>query len=119
VLMDVCWCSTRTLFEEILTHEVAHAALITEALKELGEDYVRPGTYSFPVKTVDQFVRFSGVLEQIGGSAYSGLLGLFSSSEFIEHGATVLAVEARQSAYVRHLTHFSPFPAVSNPHPDQ
>lgn len=74
---------------------------------------VKAGTYSFPVKTVEQFVAFSGVLEQIGASAYSGFLGLVSSADFVEHGATVLAIEARQSAYVRHINGPSPFPAVS------
>ncbi len=89
---------------------------ITEVLKSIDEPFVKAGEYKFPVTNVNEFVVFAGVLEQIGASAYSGAAALLTSAEFVERAATVLAIEARQSAFLHHLDHFSPFPAVSRDH---
>lgn len=53
--------------------EATHVDFLQKGLTAAGVTPVKPCTYAFGFKTVDDFVTISGVLEGVGVSAYLGM----------------------------------------------
>ncbi|KZP12971.1 hypothetical protein FIBSPDRAFT_869739 [Athelia psychrophila] len=88
----------RGRFEQIMKHESTHVSFLETALGE--GHYVQPCTYNFGDKTVKDFVDFSGMVETVGTSAYTGAAQLISDKDYLTAAASILATEARQTAWV-------------------
>ncbi|EGO03186.1 hypothetical protein SERLA73DRAFT_101315 [Serpula lacrymans var. lacrymans S7.3] len=85
-------------FKEICDQEATHVSFLSGVL---GSQAVNACTYNFPVTDPKSFAAFSYMLENVGVSAYSGAAKLLvSDTTYISAAASILAVEARHSAWV-------------------
>ncbi|KIJ63875.1 hypothetical protein HYDPIDRAFT_29221 [Hydnomerulius pinastri MD-312] len=82
---------------EIAQHEATHVSFLEGVL---GDQAVQPCTYNFPDTDPKSFVAVSFMLETVGVSAYSGAAHLLTTANTITSSAAILAVEARQSAWI-------------------
>ncbi|KAG1785324.1 ferritin-like domain-containing protein [Suillus plorans] len=87
----------RGRWNEIAQHESTHVSFLESVI---GEQAVQPCTYSFPDTDPISFVTTSFMLETVGVSAYSGAAQFLSQSDYITSSGAILAVEARQSAWI-------------------
>ncbi|KAG2098917.1 ferritin-like domain-containing protein [Suillus discolor] len=87
----------RGRWNEIAQHESTHVSFLESVI---GEQAVQPCTYSFPDTDPMSFVTTSFMLETVGVSAYSGAAQFLSQSDYITSSGAILAVEARQSAWI-------------------
>lgn len=87
----------RGRWNEIAQHESTHVSFLEGVI---GEQAVQPCTYSFPDTDPISFVTTSFMLETVGVSAYSGAAQFLSQSDYITSSGAILAVEARQSAWI-------------------
>ncbi|EGO03185.1 hypothetical protein SERLA73DRAFT_174640 [Serpula lacrymans var. lacrymans S7.3] len=88
----------RGRWEEISQHEATHTSFLSGIL---GDQAVNACTYNFPVTDAQSFVSFSFLLETVGVSAYSGAAQLLASNtDYLTAAGAILAVEARQSAWI-------------------
>jgi len=89
--------TARGWWEQIAQHECTHVEFLTDIL---GEQAVKPCEYKFPDTDPKSFAAVSFMLETVGVSAYSGAAHLLQNSDSITASAAILAVEARQSAWI-------------------
>ncbi|KAF7979466.1 hypothetical protein HWV62_42283 [Athelia sp. TMB] len=88
----------RGRFEQIAKHEATHVSFLKTALGE--GNAVEPCTYDFNDNSVKDFVDFSGMVETVGTSAYTGAAQLIGDKDYLTAAASILATEARQTAWV-------------------
>ncbi|KZP20953.1 hypothetical protein FIBSPDRAFT_861103 [Athelia psychrophila] len=88
----------RGRFEQIMKHESTHVSFLETALGE--RNYVQPCKYNFGDNSVKDFVDFSGMVETVGTSAYTGAAQLIDDKDYLTAAASILATEARQTAWV-------------------
>ncbi|KAF5374558.1 hypothetical protein D9757_010164 [Collybiopsis confluens] len=94
--------AVRAKYEQILSHEKSHVALLQEALQSLGESAVQECVYDFGDSIdVPSFIVMSTGLETVGASAYSGALNLLTDKEFLLATAAILSTEARHSTWIQ------------------
>ncbi|KAH7905749.1 ferritin-like domain-containing protein [Hygrophoropsis aurantiaca] len=107
--------TARGWWEQIAQHECTHVEFLTDIL---GEQAVKPCEYKLcylwfiwmrffahaiafsPDTDPKSFAAVSFMLETVGVSAYSGAAHLLQNSDSITASAAILAVEARQSAWI-------------------
>ncbi|KAA1479100.1 hypothetical protein DENSPDRAFT_846068 [Dentipellis sp. KUC8613] len=90
--------AARGFYEQLSQHEQTHVDNLTTIL---GDKAVKPCIYNFPVNgNVSNFVAISDLLEVVGASAYSGSAKFLHNKDFLTTAATILATEARQSAWI-------------------
>ncbi|KAG2143554.1 ferritin-like domain-containing protein [Suillus bovinus] len=87
----------RGRWNEIAQHESTHVSFLESVI---GDQAVQPCTYSFPDTDPMSFVTTSFMLETVGVSAYSGAAQFLANSDYITSSGAILAVEARQSAWI-------------------
>ncbi|KAF8837992.1 hypothetical protein BDN67DRAFT_1071044 [Paxillus ammoniavirescens] len=87
----------RGRWTQIAEHEATHVSFLESVL---GDQAVKPCTYKFPDTDVTSFATVSFMLETVGVSAYSGALKYLTSADAIASSGAILAVEARQSAWI-------------------
>lgn len=87
----------RGRWNQIAQHESTHVSFLEGVI---GDQAVQPCTYSFPDTDPMSFVTTSFMLETVGVSAYSGAAQFLSNSDYITSSGAILAVEARQSAWI-------------------
>jgi hypothetical protein len=87
----------RGRWNEISQHESTHVSFLESVI---GDQAVQPCNYSFPDTDPISFVTTSFMLETVGVSAYSGAAQFLSNSDYVTSSAAILAVEARQSAWI-------------------
>ncbi|KAG1808918.1 ferritin-like domain-containing protein [Suillus subaureus] len=87
----------RGRWNQIAQHESTHVSFLESVI---GDQAVQPCTYSFPDTDPISFVTTSFMLETVGVSAYSGAAQFLSNSDYITSSGAILAVEARQSAWI-------------------
>lgn len=90
--------------------EQVHVDFLTAGLIEAGAVPVKECTYAFPVDSVESFVLVSSVLEGVGVSAYIGAAADIMSKEYLTAAASILAIEARHTSYIRASLDKAPFP---------
>ena len=83
-------------------HERAHVAFLKKAL---GSAAVKKPRFDFKDTTSDlkKFVATAQVLEDTGVSAYLGQAGKIKNKAVLGAAASILAVEARHAAWIRHI----------------
>lgn len=87
----------RGRWNQIAQHESTHVSFLENVI---GDQAVQPCTYSFPDTDPISFVTTSFMLETVGVSAYSGAAHFLSNSDYVTSSGAILAVEARQSAWI-------------------
>ncbi|KAH7882856.1 ferritin-like domain-containing protein [Phlebopus sp. FC_14] len=87
----------RGRWEQIAQHEATHVSFLETAL---GDEAVKPCTYNFPDTDPKTFAELSFMFETVGVSAYSGAAKFLTNPDTITSSGAILAVEARQSAWI-------------------
>ena len=95
----------------IRNHEVTHVNFLRTAL---GAAAVPAATFNFTaaLRNVGTFLATARVLEDTGVMAYDGAIRYIDKGDFLQAGAQIATVEARQAAYLRLITRLSPFPSA-------
>ncbi|KAH7921674.1 hypothetical protein BV22DRAFT_1071948 [Leucogyrophana mollusca] len=97
----------RGRWEQIAQHESTHVEFLENIL---GSQAVQPCTYNFPDTDPKSFAAVSFMLETVGVSAYSGAAHYLQNTDAITSSAAILAVEARQSAWINSaIQHANPW----------
>lgn len=96
---------------EIRDHEQTHVETLTSVIEDLGGDPVQEAEYDFGYTDVAGFLSTAQVLETTGVSAYDGAAQFLSDQDLLTAAGTIVAVEARHSAYLNLLNGIIPFPA--------
>jgi rubrerythrin len=95
----------------IRNHETQHVRSLQALITSLNGTPVKPCTYNFGYKTVDDFITVAALLENTGVMAYDGAMSQITSASLKTQAATIATVEARHASYLSLLTGNSPFPA--------
>ncbi len=89
-----------SLLTQIRDHEAAHVAALIATIRTLGGTPTQPCTYTFPVTTIDDFLKTAQALENTGVSAYDGAINRITDPALVQTGATIATVEARHAAFL-------------------
>lgn len=95
--------------KQIGKHETQHVQVLTAALKAAGVKPVAACKYNFGLTTPQAFVALAGALEDVGVSAYAGAAQLITNKQYLTTAASILAVEAEHTSYLRAKQNKSPF----------
>jgi hypothetical protein len=89
-------------FQEILSHESSHVAVLDQALKDNGATPLSGCSFNFdPVLTdVATMAAVARVVEHVGVAAYLGGADIIDDKNFLAAAATILTVEARHQTFL-------------------
>jgi len=97
-----------TLFGQ---QEQQHVNAIIPLIQQLGGTPVQMGQYNFPnPSTRDALLDVLGTVEQVGMAAYEGASGYIQNKTLLVAAASIMQVEARHTAIIRHLRGLIPAP---------
>ena len=97
-------------FTEIRDQEAAHVQTLAETIQTLGGTPVVESQYDFGIDNLPEFVARAQFFENLGVSAYAGVIALISSPELRTASAAIVSVEARHAAILNFLSGQDPFP---------
>lgn len=86
---------------EIASHETNHVTLLTGALEAAGANATAACTYEFGLTGPASVLATAQVLEGVGSAAYTGAANLITSPDYLQVAASILAVEARHTSWIR------------------
>jgi hypothetical protein len=92
------------------SHEAAHVAGLTAAIKAAGGTPAKKPTFVFPVSNQAQFLSLASTLENTGVSAYNGQGPRLQSKTLLGTAGSIVQVEARHAAAVNYMIGKSPTP---------
>ncbi|KAF2480016.1 ferritin-like domain-containing protein, partial [Neohortaea acidophila] len=81
--------------------EQTHVQVLETLIKAAGGTPNAPCTYDFPYTNVKSFITLSGILENVGTSAYLGAAPLITGADYLTDAGAILAVEALHTSYQR------------------
>jgi hypothetical protein len=92
----------RPLIEELHLQEGQHLRALVKAVRTLGAEPPRKPVFQLPAHEDEaSFLRLAQALEDLGVSAYNGVVAAIESREILAQAATIVQVEARHAAAVR------------------
>jgi rubrerythrin len=92
----------RALVEELRVQEGQHLDALKGAVRTLGAVPPRKPRFQIPAHEDEaSFLRLAQALEDLGVSAYNGVVAAIESREILAQTATIVQVEARHAAAVR------------------
>ncbi len=103
---------TRNFVDVVARHEAAHVAFLKKAL---GSAAIKKPTFDFKgTNNTSQktFEATAQLLEDTGVSAYLGQAPLIKTKAILAAAGSILTVEARHAAWMRHIRMVAPAPAV-------
>ena len=102
---------TRNFVDVVAKHEAVHVAFLKKAL---GAAAVKKPTFDFKGTTQNQakFQATAQVLEDTGVSAYLGQVTNIKTPAILKAAGTIVTVEARHAAWMRHIRQVAPAPLV-------
>ena len=102
---------TRRFARVVASHEATHVRTLKSVL---GSSAVAKPRFNFRGTTSDQgrFQATAQALEDTGVRAYLGQAGNIDSDELLTAAGTILTVEARHAAWIRHIRGESPAPGA-------
>jgi Ferritin-like domain len=102
----------KSLAALIATHEAAHVAALTAAIKGAGGTPVTSPTFKFPASTKTQkgFLALASMLENTGVAAYNGQGPNLMSKAILGTAGQIVQVEARHAAAINYMIGLSPTP---------
>ena len=103
---------TRNFVDVVARHEATHVAFLRKAL---GSAAVKKPAFDFKgTNNTDQktFEATAQLLEDTGVSAYLGQVGLIKTKAILGAAGTILTVEARHAAWMRHIRQVPPAPVA-------
>jgi len=102
---------TRNFVDVVAKHEAAHVAFLKKAL---GTAAVKRPSFDFKGVTKNQalFEKTAQTLEDTGVAAYSGQGGNIKTKSILAAAVSILTVEARHAAWMRHIRQQAPAPAA-------
>ncbi|MEJ7790667.1 MAG: ferritin-like domain-containing protein [Gaiellaceae bacterium] len=103
---------TRNFVSVVARHEAAHVAFLKKAL---GSAAIKKPTFDFKgTNNTNQktFEATAQLLEDTGVSAYLGQAPLIKTKAILAAAGSILTVEARHAAWMRHIRQVAPAPAV-------
>ncbi|MGI8741146.1 MAG: ferritin-like domain-containing protein [Bryobacteraceae bacterium] len=89
-----------SLLTQIRDHEAAHVAALIATIRTLGGTPTQPCTYTFPVVTIDDFLKTAQALENTGVAAYDGAINKITDPGLVQTSATIATVEARHASFL-------------------
>ncbi|KAG6816487.1 hypothetical protein H0H87_005694 [Tephrocybe sp. NHM501043] len=87
----------RGRYEQIQSHEETHVEFLESAL---GTMAVGGCSYNFLDDNVKQWVEMSFLVENVGTSAYNGVVSFLQDRAYMTVAASILGVEARHAAWI-------------------
>ncbi|KAK5111141.1 hypothetical protein LTR62_005340 [Meristemomyces frigidus] len=90
--------------------EQTHVQILQGALTANGVTPNLPCSYNFPYTDVKSFITLSSVLEDVGTSAYLGAAPLITIPAYLTVAGSILATEARHTAFQRTALSEVPMP---------
>jgi len=93
--------------------EAAHVTTLTDVITQLGGTPVAAAEYDFGVTDAQSFLATAMTLENVGVSAYDGAGQFLQSADLLTAAGSIVAVEARHSAYLNLVNGTIPFPAAT------
>jgi hypothetical protein len=103
--------SVYAYLSSIRDQEVQHVRMLQSLITSLGGTPVKPCTYNFVYKTADDFASLATLIENMGVTAYDGVLYQIQNLSIKTTAATIATVEGRHASYLNLLTGTSPSPA--------
>ena len=100
-----------TNLTDLSKEESTHVSSLTKTLQSHNVTPVAECVYNFNGTRPLVFVQDATLIEGVSVSAYLGILPMLRSKQFLNVYSSVLAVEARHSAFVRAALGESPFPS--------
>jgi rubrerythrin len=102
---------TRRFAQVVASHEATHVKTLKSVL---GSSAVAKPRFNFRGTTSNQgrFQATAQALEDTGVRAYLGQAGNIDSNQLLAAAGTILTVEARHAAWIRHIRGESPAPAA-------
>lgn len=97
---------------QIAANENQHVEILSQTISDLGGEPVTAEEYAFEDTDEVGFLTFAALLENTDVSAYDGAGALLGDPDLLTAAGSIVAVEARQAAYLNLITGNSPFPTA-------
>ena len=105
----------KKLATEFGKHETTHADTLKQLLQQLGGKPAAAGTAKFRLRSQAEFLKAAVALEDLGVSAYNGVVPRITTPDIISAAGSIVQVEARHAAALRFRSGQDPAPAAFDP----
>lgn len=105
----------KTLATEFGKHETTHVDTLKQLVQMLGGKVGASGTPRFNLRNQAAFLKAAVALEDLGVSAYNGIIPRVTTPDLIQATGSIVQVEARHASALRFRSHQDPAPAAFDP----
>jgi rubrerythrin len=105
----------KTLATEFGKHETVHAETLKQLVEQLGGKPEAAAGAKFNLRSQADFLKTAVTLEDIGVSAYNGVIPQFTTPDIVQAAGTIVQTEARHAAALRFQAGEDPAPDAFDP----